>query len=65
MKVGDYVKIKLHPGATGIIVPKPPTVRSAIRPDAIYVFLTKTDSEYVGKIYAFRPNHIEVISEGR
>ena len=63
MKVGDYVKINLYPGANGFIVPKPATARSFER-GAIYVLLTKADSGYVGKIYVFRPKHIEVISEG-
>jgi len=63
VKVGDYVKINLYPGANGFIVPKPPTAKSFER-GAIYVLLTKADSGYVGKIYAFRPNHIEVLSEG-
>lgn len=62
MKVGDYVKVE--PRAFGFIVPKPPTVRFTTRPDAIYVLLTKTHSECVGRILAFKPEAIEVISEG-
>ena len=65
MKVGDYVKVKLYPGAKGFIVPRPPTVRHTTRPDAIYVLLTKVaDGQYANKTFAFRPSHIEVISEG-
>lgn len=65
MKVGDYVKIKLEPTATGIVVPSPPRPRlAAINP--IWIFITNcSESQYVGKTYHFRRGVLEVLSENR
>jgi hypothetical protein len=66
VKVGDYVKIKLEPTATGIVVPSPAAreARGAINP--IWIFITNcSESQYVGKTYHFRRGVLEVLSENR
>jgi len=65
VKVGDYVKIKLEPTATGIVVPSPPPPRLAAI-NSLWIFITNcSESQYVGKTYHFRREVLEVLSENR
>ena len=65
MKVGDYVKINVGESIYGFVTPTPASVPRWQR-GAVHILITKTpDGAFVGGIYFFRKDQVEVLSEGR